>query len=240
MTSLPDITDPYERKARLYPALVALCPVVLVLYTWFGSDFDWKAFVAVLGPLAVVPLLCQLARDRGKTRETALYVSWGGMPSVTILRYADDRLSKLAKGKYHAELAARTGATAPTEQAEAENPTDADDIYRMWSDHLRTNTRDVNRYPLVFKELVNYGFRRNLLGLKPISLGLCILTMIATVVHGVLQFKADMQVSAIDVAAFLVIAGLTLVHALWVVPRWVRIPADAYAKELVETLSIQS
>jgi hypothetical protein len=40
----------------------------------------------------------------------------------------------------------------------------------MASDWLRDHTRDRKKFNILFDELVTYGFRRNLLGLKPTSL----------------------------------------------------------------------
>ena len=43
---------------------------------------------------------------------------------------------------------------------------EADEIYRSWSNYLRTNVRDIEKYNLLFAELINYGFRRNVYGMK--------------------------------------------------------------------------
>ena len=43
---------------------------------------------------------------------------------------------------------------------------------------LREATRDTSRFPLVFAENANYGFRRNLWGLRPIGTGVAVVLLL--------------------------------------------------------------
>ena len=57
----------------------------------------------------------------------------------------------------------------PTEQEEEANLSWVDTKYEEAVTSLREATWDTSRFPLVFAENANYGFRRNLWGLKPIG-----------------------------------------------------------------------
>ena len=60
-------------------------------------------------------------------------------------------------------------------------------FYGSAVDELRRLTRDTERFPLVYKGNTEYGFRRNLLGLKKIGLGVAIAALIIsgwTLWHG--------------------------------------------------------
>src|SRR5207247_8731576 len=99
---------------------------------------------------------------------------WGGAPSSAIFRHRDRQLDSLTKARYHARLATLVGGTkAPTIGEEDADQAAADRIYTAWSNYVRVSTRDATRYPLVFKENANYGFRRNVWGLRPVGIITC-------------------------------------------------------------------
>src|SRR5947208_9959356 len=54
----------------------------------------------------------------------------------------------------------------PTSEEEAADPEGADQRYEACVRFLRNATRDRSTFPLVFAENVNYGFRRNLWGMR--------------------------------------------------------------------------
>jgi hypothetical protein len=49
---------------------------------------------------------------------------------------------------------------------EQNDPAAAKSFYERTGTWLRENTRDTKKFPILFNELVTYGFRRNLLGVK--------------------------------------------------------------------------
>ena len=91
----------------------------------------------------------------------------GGKPSVTMMRRtADGTFDEHTKEKYRAFLAGKIKRRAPTAEEEAVNQADADAFYEQCGIWMRDNTRDAKKFPILFSELVTYGFRRNLRGLK--------------------------------------------------------------------------
>ena len=78
-------TDPYERKARLYPALLAALPVIVFvsIYTeWFTFDIKNALYITIVA--AGLFWLSGKTRNLGKAVENRLVAKWGGMPSVTL------------------------------------------------------------------------------------------------------------------------------------------------------------
>ena len=67
-------------------------------------------------------------------------------------------------------LASKIGGNPLTADEEKANPTAADAYYERCGNWLRENTRDHKRFNLIFEELVTYGYRRNLYGLKWLGL----------------------------------------------------------------------
>lgn len=68
------ISDTYERKARLYPALLLLMPVGVVLCLGLGPKFTMtKTICGLLTACGGLLLLSQIARDAGKRKEPDLF-----------------------------------------------------------------------------------------------------------------------------------------------------------------------
>ncbi len=237
MIDIEKLTNPYERKAQIYPSLICLLPIIVTIFFLYHEIFDlWIKLTTVIVSLGLFPLLANLVRTPGKRLESNLFVLWDGMPSVRILRHSDSTLPKPAKLRYHSILSEHTGINAPSTNYERENPQKADEIYLSWSDYLRGKTRNTATYPLVFKENVNYGFRRNLLGIRIFCLivGFFCLLLIAIRLY---QESLSLQV---DIIILITLVFLYLLVFLLVVNKnWVKITADAYAKQLIESLNTQ-
>lgn len=238
MVDLLKITDTYERRARLYPALICSSPLLVSCYILFPEAYGkLSVLVTMLISVGLLQFISHLARDRGKRLEQGLHESWGGVPSVKFLRYDDLTFHRVVKAKYHKILYSKSDIAGPTEEEERTNPEEANAIYRSWSDYLRACTRDTKTYGLLFEENINYGFRRNLLGLKPFCLLFVAIALIVTgwnVYSNYSKIQVELGVEKLA-AIFSEIAFLLTV--LFVVrPDWVRIPAEAYARRLIETL----
>jgi hypothetical protein len=196
-----------------------------------------QSLALTLGGCGGAFLLTQLARDAGKQRESALFARWGGMPSVAILRHRDTRLDPITKARYHTKLSALVkGTKAPTPVAEADAPDAADQTYMAWSTWLRVNTRDTKKYDLLFQENVSYGYRRNLWGLRTLGILTSALCAIAVVASICLNYRRTGAVSSLKSFAAGGEIGFVMLWAFRITSDWVRIPANAYAERLLETL----
>jgi|SRR5882724_1544162 len=167
------VTDPYERPARLYPALLALLPLlalVMLLYGPTATALTGAVTVAVsCGGLYLTTNFC---RESGKRLEERLYREWGGRPTTQLLRHRDNNIESVTKRRYHTFLASKINVPFPDKDQEVNNPAAADEIYQSGVRWLLNHTRpeDNKKFELIFKENVAYGFRRNALGVKPLGL----------------------------------------------------------------------
>ncbi len=236
MNPLNLITDGYERPARLYPALLLIAPLVAATVAILSAKLTGlQSFAATVVGCGGAFLLTQLGRDSGKKGEKRLFEKWGGLPSVAIFRHRDTRLDSITKVRYHKKLAGLVReAKAPTIEQEQADPVAADEVYIAWSNYLRVNTRDAKKFTLLFHENINYGYRRNVWGLRPIGIIVCVVSCLACgvqlyVVH---QSKGKLDEAVAGAGAFAFVLLM-----LWVfrfTENWVRVPADAYAVRLVE------
>ena len=231
------LLDGYEIKARLLPAFITLAPIILVPYVLFPDVRSaWGALGGVLAALGLTAALARFARAMGTRCQAALFESWDGPPATAMLRHSDDRINAVTKAKMHAALGTSgPRLNMPNANEEAADPVAADEIYDAAVDWLRRHTRESSQYPLVFAENISYGFMRNLYGMKP--LGIVFSVMSLGVVGTAIYYSASsgLAVNYALMITALVIQATLLVYWLWhIKPSAVRVPAEGYARALLE------
>jgi hypothetical protein len=229
-----DFSSEYARNARLKPALLVSLPL-LALAIGFGLKSS-VMLAALYGPLAgagFTYLLAHVTRDFGVRKQTELFRSWGGKPSVTRSRHRDVSLNLHTRARYHKKAAELLGTPMPTVAEEQADPAAADALYEAYSNVLLERTRDAKAFRLLFEELVSYGFRRNLLSMKPLGLWLCVFCSVIETSLLVRAFRITAQIEISN--AIFVGVDLFLLFCWWllITPDWVRRAAEAYAERLL-------
>ena len=244
-TAVASITDPYERQARLFPALLALLPLFIAVGSIYGPRLSALTnLVTVVIACGGLYLLAQVSRDRGKALEGKLFAEWGGKPSTQLLRHRDPSIETTTKARYHTFLSRKLGQALPDSSQEAHDPKAADDVYQSCVRWLLNHTTDHERFRLLFKENISYGFRRNALGLKPIAL------LIATACVVFVLVKYDVVAASgwsnASLAKLADEAWLSLVVSLVGVGVWitfftkeaVKVAAFTYAETLLRACDV--
>lgn len=235
MIDLGPLVGTYQRKARLYPALLVLLPpAVAVCAIWPAKVSALHVTLGTIVTLGGTFLLTQLARDYGKTREQGLFNLWGGMPSVSLLRHRDTRLNPISKVRYHKKLAALVkGPKRPSAEEEDHDPDAADAVYTAWCDYLKSRTRDTKKFRLLFQENVDYGYRRNVWGLRPFGIGSATIACVVLSIRFLVGRQGETEVLSVALATDV---GLLMLWIFRFTPAWVLIPAEGYARRLVESI----
>jgi hypothetical protein len=202
-----------------------------------ASAFSAQAAVRYLGISlgAVGVVVCGIVRDAGRKRQVSLWASWGGSPTIRRLRWRTASRQE-AVARLHGQLNRVLDEPLPDAAQEAGDPEGADDRYEEATARLRELTRDTSRFRLVFAENVEYGFRRNSLGLRPFALAIAL--------GGVVLSAAVIVFAGGDLVGRLTRWGpvglISAVCALFwwriVTPDWVRRSADLYADRLFDAL----
>ena len=226
--------DAYTRNARLKPALLALAPAAWTVTAWSpGHMLGWGGFWGVFVAIGGTVLLSQLARDRGKRKESDLFEAYGGRPSERLLSHAHAP-NGVALAQRHTKLRRlMPGVQIPTQDEETRNPSAAHDVYAACVGELISRARDDR---MLLQENMNYGFRRNLWGLKPLGI---IVSGSSAVVLGLrlfMEFSSHSLVSPLVIAFEISNLLMLLVWVLLVTPEWVMVPARAYAERLLDSL----
>lgn len=244
-----NLFDDYNRKARLYPALLTIGP-----FFWTVAAFDPNLIIGSLSHVlsslilfsGALTLLSNLARWRGKISERTLIEKWGGWPSTSLLRHRDVTIESFTKARYHRELETICeGLKMPTEEEEKINPSEADARYRSATRRLIEKRRE-KKYQLLHSENAQYGFRRNLLGLKSSALTiLCLMTLFAGVAlaYGTHTPISNWESFYVDIRErqplyLLLVANiLAIIVWIWAIrPSFVKQASEEYALALFRTL----
>jgi hypothetical protein len=234
---MPSTLDAYSLPARGVPfAAVFAAPLVLL-----GAGVITTTTLGIASGLvlAVIAAIAgQLGRDRGRKIQDAMWVSWGGSPTLQRLRFSDNPAHEGRVERLHARIEAILREPLPTAEDERRDSDDADDRYNEASARLRALAGNRERFPHLFAENVNYGQRRNLLGLKPTGIAVAVLTIIAAglalwLAHGTTSARIGRYAPGAAVAVAMLAFWLLIVK-----PSWVRVTAEAYADQFVGAIDI--
>jgi hypothetical protein len=224
-----NIFDPYERKARLYPALLVVLPLTISLLLWFPELLDLSRLLWVLiVSSGLLFLLSKISREMGKKKEKKLIQEWGALPSTLLLRHNDSTIDPITKNRYHSYLMKHiTGLELPPKETE-NNATNEYNTAVRW---LLEQTRGDK---LLLKDNINYGFSRNLLGLKPIGLILSIVSLSFCIVGIYWRYKYDFSSVVPEVwISTIISAGFLIFWLKMVNSSWVKSTGTAYARTLL-------
>lgn len=226
--------DIYSLKARLQPEFLVLLPVVLAIGAWLPGQFAaWKTVSSFALYIGIWVLLAELGRDLGRNKQAALFKRWGGAPTTRLLRHRDTTLDAITLARYHAFLSGTMNHRLPTRAEESADPRAADALYESAVKFLLEATRDATRFPLLLKENISYGFRRNLWGMKPAATLLCLLGLAACLAHIARTLLTNASLPPLSLAMASSNILLLVIWVLRVRPDWVKLAADAYAIRLL-------
>jgi hypothetical protein len=206
--------DTYNRNARIYPALIAVAPALAALALLFSwSSLSVSNSIASIGLLVVLYAMSDFGRQQGKRLEPKLYKAQGGMPSVKMLWRNDTTFDEPAKERYRTFLAGKLGRPVPTAEEEERDQAAADGFYSAACTWLRENTRDKKKFDILFNELVSYGFRRNLLGLKWPAAGLNL--MVTAVCAWLLWQRWPLNMDNDFTVKVIIVLAVAVIHAAY-------------------------
>ena len=229
--------DGYTLQARIIPAYIVLLPVAVGIQIWLPeADLLQRIGSLLVAPIPLVFLIAQLGRDRGHTLQKKLWDSWGGTPTTQFLRHKNRNVNAVTRLSYHKCIEKLfPELKMPTPEEEAADNQSADRVYDAAVKKLIVATRDQKRFPLIHKENISYGFRRNLWAMRPHGI-VCSLAGSMTCIAGLWMNRGNTQSTNIDwFLAFFTCLLLFVLWCLWINRMWVRIPANAYAERLLES-----
>jgi len=229
--------DAYERKARVYPALLVGLPCALFgIVIGVTETAWWPTVVGAALASGFYVAAAQIGRTLGKNKEKELYDLWGGKPTTHLLRHCGP-VNPVRLARIHGQLEALIRTSMPTAQDEVADSVGADAVYESAVDAIRVRARDHRQFPLLFKELCNYGFRRNLWALRPWGLGIALI--VASLAGASLGLDAAGYTDVPNGGVIFVLLtslGMAFGWGVLINPRWVEQTAIAYAEQMLDAV----
>ena len=228
------------------PGFAVLMPFLIFIYLKYNF-FNLKGLgLAGILIVSLIAVLARISRNLGKKKEDKLFLELGAPLTTILLRYSDDEIDSVTKDRYHLILNNNIpNLSLPlTLNDELVDIKKSDDKYASATRWLRNKTRDGKLYPLIFKDNVNYGFVRNLLGLKSPALVFYILLFILEFMKTFnIKNKASLIsifnngliwiLSNITISLFLILFTI-IILVLFVNKSMLISSAKAYARSLLE------
>ena len=221
------LSDDYERRARFLPAVLSLVVLFPLAPALSLPLVDW--FTALLGGTGIAAVLAvglsHLASAFGNRLQQQLWPRWPHDSPTNQWLYPDDiTRSAQQKKTWYAAIKRLTNldiqaAAVAADHAELEaviNDAVAGLRNRLWQSEYSERLRIHNR---------EYGFARNFTGLRPVWLGL---SLVSAVTCWIAYFFAVAQLLWPVTAT--VITGVAFVLAFAVLPDYVRRKAHHYAE----------
>lgn len=218
--------DAYEFRARLLPAIVVGSPLIfavaILLATFQVSQLNTVLVALVV--FALVYALSLIVRHLGKVIEPKIWASWGGAPSILMLRPDDSTLNQDIRRLICAGVKRRFSINiADPNLSPAEYDRCVENAFRL----VRQHVQRFDPHGLWYKHNAEYGFIRNLHG----AWWLWALFGGIAAVGGVGGFLLTANAAHI----FIIVIGASSLATAWVLHRYVllallRTAAERYAE----------
>jgi hypothetical protein len=220
----------YSLKARFVPAVLAVSPFVVALaipLKLFGLTLATGTLGACLVS-ALIYAASQAARAAGLSAEPKLWASWDGPPSTRFARWRDKRFAPETKELIHRCCKRRFGIVLFTEKEESADPNGADgkiaQAFMQVRQALRTEAAEDS---LVATHNAEYGFLRNLLGVRTWAL---ILAVICFCAAGASYLVTPTQASLLVLLVEMLILCAAVSGGWLALPGLLKHAADRYAE----------
>ncbi|MDL2216702.1 hypothetical protein LJB81_03080 [Desulfovibrio sp. OttesenSCG-928-M14] len=217
--------DSYTIRARLTPCLVATLPLAAAVLPYYDKSYGWGFFSLLFIQISIAILVAQFSRDAGKQIQNELFTD--KMPHICFLRFRDPQYSFEKKQKLHEILSYCCHSVQISEETEKSDPKQADNVYSLWCDWLKQHVRKKESFYLVQEENINYGFRRNLYGLKRVWL----LSLLLGILIFIINLFANSIIRAENITTFILIL-CSIFSYFRVTKEWTVMAANEYASQL--------
>jgi hypothetical protein len=224
--------DRYDRNARLYPAFLSLMPILIVVALWLPQVWTLLGgFLSFAVACGLIFYLAQVVRYLGRKVEKRLGDRVARPLSAILLSHMDTRIPSDTKARYHQYLSDH-GIRVPDLDLELKDPASARQGFRSAVDWLLEHTRPAAKASMLLNENIAYGFRRNLLGLKPVAILLLFSAITANAVLVLLHHHDQDRALAAGIVEALFL--LALVAWVWIVnSAFVEDASFAYAQRFL-------
>ena len=235
--------DPFERRTRLYVAIMVLLPAIASLANAYLPDLKSISFGVLFIVCGGSWVLGQFVQSLGQRKQELLRLRWGGRPATLLMRHQDPTVVASIKKVWHKRYAARLNVPFPTAAEERRQPARADCIYAQAASWSECHTENRTRYPILWQCRTQYEFFLNGFALRGIGLTIAVFCAgWACLKSGGVRFGSppEWELSAfisLRPGSAMVVAVSVLMASIWIfwfTEGQVRANAESYDRQLLE------
>ncbi len=182
----------YELKAIIAPGMISIMSFFTTLIIYFPDSLNLgSSLIVIILLIFYIYLFSIIARENGKMVEKKLFSQSSNVyPTTQILRYSDDTLNIKTKERYHSFLQESVPCIELPSYEDARDKKENyfDDEYDSAIDWLLKNTREDY---MTAQHNMEYGFYRNLLGIKYIGIIIVLISIVFSIVVFILSQEND-------------------------------------------------
>jgi hypothetical protein len=220
-----NLGDAYEINARVLPAMLVVLPVAVLIAQLEWQRQNWLALIGWAGGLQIVLALfvSKVGQALGARLQGRLEKAWGGLPTEKWLLPSNQEHSEQLKAEWRRALSRLSGLNLESvAQSSA-----SEEALRLLADSVAVSRNVIRKHPkasLVRAKNIEYGFARNLVGLRWLALGIS-LVCLGVSLYGALGLSWPAGGVVLQ-AIFVVIAGAYV----GIARQYVKHCADRYAE----------
>lgn len=229
MSQIINLFDAYNLRVRFSVGLILITPIIISIYLLVpnASNFSFTVIILVLC-FGACNLMMSLSRFLSRKATSKCFP--GLMPAQQMLMPEDDTLDPITKKRYHKFFSSKlNNLSFSKESATAVNSC------KSAVNWLISQTRDAEKFPLIKEETINFGFSKNLYGLKP--LGISISSFLAILEIGTTVAKYHLKFGYVEysglIASAIISCTYTIVWIFLITKEWVKDSGYRYAKALL-------
>lgn len=223
----------YELIARVFPSIIVFSPLILSVIIWYPQLISLESsLLFIIMFSGFIFFISKIARHLGYEKQKELLNKWGGFPTEKYLSYSDDTIDDITKARYRKNISNASNIYFPSKEEEENNGIETyKDTYQSAIKWLIENTR---KNDILLEDNINYGFTRNMLGLKKLGIIIVFLSLIINffniyIEYGLLYLEVPLKIWI----TLLIIFGVLIGYILYLNEELVRAQSEAYAKSLL-------
>lgn len=229
MNQILNLFDAYNLRVRFSVGLILITPVIISIYLLIpdASNFSFTVIILILC-FGLCNLMMSLSRFHGRKAIAKCFPKL--MPAQQMLMPNDKTLDPITKKRYHEFLSSKIkNLTFKNETVATLNSCKS---AVSW---LISQTRDSNSFPLIKEETINFGFSKNLYGLK--NLGIAISAFLTILQITIIIAKVHLKFGLVEytnlIASTLISFLFTVIWIFFINKEWVKNSGFKYAKTLL-------
>jgi hypothetical protein len=187
-------------------------------------------FASALVGIGVVFALSDWVRGKGQAIEGRLVRDWNGMPTARLLRLEGTSNVQITKRRRQ-NVQDVIGRSLPSRRQERDDPEMALQKFDAAIKEIIPLVRGRDKDRLLHEENVRYGFRRNLLAVRPFVIGISIVVSVGDLVLVMIGIGSPVVLVALAFSLCEAVAAAVIVR-----PGWVEQAATTYSERFYDAL----